>query len=303
MIIKECRNLYKKELQSVSSTPLLDVDVLLCFFLSCDKTHLLLNDNQEIDENVLIGFLNAIENRKKGIPIAYIINKKSFYGYDFYVDSSVLIPKPDTETLVEKAVVLISEKIKKNESILTICDMCSGSGCIAISVLLSLVNDFHVPYNKLPKIILVDISKKALDVSRKNAELLLDSRLNERVRFLQSNLFEMVPYKFDVILTNPPYVPHFMVEELLKDGRSEPRLALDGDVDEFGNYSTSIDGLSLIKRLIVEADAHLAPYGFMLMETGEYNAEGAENFGHKNYFKTKIYKDINNQLRVVQFEK
>lgn len=303
MTIKECRNLYKKELQSVSSTPLLDVDVLLCFFLSYDKTHLLLNDNQEIDENVLIGFLNAIENRKKGIPIAYIINKKSFYGYDFYVDSSVLIPKPDTETLVEKAVVLISEKIKKNESILTICDMCSGSGCIAISVLLSLVNDFHVPYNKLPKIILVDISKKALDVSRKNAELLLDSRLNERVRFLQSNLFEMVPYKFDVILTNPPYVPHFMVEELLKDGRSEPRLALDGDVDEFGNYSTSIDGLSLIKRLIVEADAHLAPYGFMLMEIGEYNAEGAENFGHKNYFKTKIYKDINNQLRVVQFEK
>lgn len=303
MTIRECKNFYQKELQSVSATPLLDIEVLLCFYLNCDKTSLLLNDSKNLEVEIQEKLEKAVEFRKKGIPVAYLINQKSFYGHNFYVTTDVLIPKPDTETLVEKASFLINEKIKKNESILTICDMCCGSGCIAISVLLSLSEDYKIPYKKLPKFILVDISDKALEISKKNAEILLEGRLLERVRFMRSNLFEMIPYKFDVILTNPPYVPHSMVEELLKDGRSEPRLALDGDVDQFGNYSNTDNGLAIIKRIIYDSTERLAPFGLMLMETGEYNAEESERMGKRLGFKTLIYKDFNGQLRVVQFER
>lgn len=287
-------------IKSLSSSPSasLDVEVLLEFALNLSKTQILLKRDEEIPEEKLAWLNDAISMRKTGLPIAYITNQKEFYGYDFFVSPSVLIPKPDTEILVEKAIDIIIEKMEAREnSILTICDMCTGSGCIGISVLKNLIENYKIPFEKLPKFTLVDISQNALEIAKKNCDILIPDFAKSRIRFVLSNLFECVPFSFDVILSNPPYVPNFMVNELLRDGRNEPRLALDGDVTENGEKSQSDDGLSLIRRLIPQAKAHLSPLGSIIMETGEYNAEQSQKIAKSYGLKAELYKDLENQLR------
>lgn len=306
--IKEFKDSAIKALEAASPSPQLDVQVLLEAALNFNKTQQLLYINNQIPAEKLKWLNTAIEKRKTGLPIAYITQNKEFYGYSFYVNPSVLIPKPDTEILVERALEIIIEKMDaRPNSLLTICDMCTGSGCIALAVLKTLIDLYNIPSSKLPKFTLVDISPQALEVARKNTKLLLpDEILQERVRFIRSNLFEQVPGSFDIILTNPPYIPHSMVDKLLQDGRSEPRLALDGDVTITGEKPYTIDGdladdgLEIIKNLIPQAKAHLSPLGTILMETGEYNALEAEQIGKSYGFKTSIHKDLEGQLRDVE---
>lgn len=306
--IKEFKDSAIKALEAASPSPQLDVQVLLEAALNFNKTQQLLYINNQIPAEKLEWLNTAIEKRKTGLPIAYITQNKEFYGYSFYVNPSVLIPKPDTEILVERALEIIIEKMDaRPNSLLTICDMCTGSGCIALAILKTLIDLYNIPSSKLPKFTLVDISPQALEVARKNTKLLLpDEILQERVRFIRSNLFEQVPGSFDIILTNPPYIPHSMVDKLLQDGRSEPRLALDGDVTITGEKPYTIDGdladdgLEIIKNLIPQAKAHLSPLGTILMETGEYNALEAEQIGKSYGFKTSIHKDLEGQLRDVE---
>lgn len=293
-------------LKDVSPSPQLDIEVLLEFSLNFTKTQLLLNRNTEIPHEKLEWLNAAVQKRKTGLPVAYITNHKEFYGYDFFVTPAVLIPKPDTEILVERAIELIFEKMDSHpNSILTICDMCTGSGCIAIAILRTLIDEYKIPFGKLPKFTLVDISSDALEIARKNGEILVP---DNNLRFVRSNLFEMVPYTFDLILTNPPYIPHSMVNKLLLDGRNEPRLALDGDVTIFGDPAYDIngdlqdDGLEIIRNLIPQAQKHLSPMGKILMETGEYNAETTAKLAQKQGFRTKIHQDLEGQLRVVEME-
>ena len=178
--------------------------------------------------------------------------------------------------------------------------MCTGSGCIGISVLKALSQDGTIPFDRLPKFTLADISAKALESARLNAEHILSKSERERIRFIQSNLFEQLPMQFDIILTNPPYIPHKMVDELLQDGRNEPRLALDGDISpDSGNSSQTDDGLEIIRNLIPQMLEHLSPNGHFLMETGEYNAKEAARFAQRFAFKTSIIKDLEGQDRVV----
>lgn len=298
MTIQQFKQNAIKSLSKTSPSANLDINVLLEHFLQKDKTYILLHGNGEISDEQFSALNNAITKRKNGFPIAYITNHKEFYGYDFFVSPSVLIPKPDTEILVEKAIDIIIEKMEAREnSILSICDMCTGSGCIGISVLKNLIENYKIPFEKLPKFTLVDISQNALEVAKKNCDILIPDFAKSQIRFTLSNLFECVPWNFDVILSNPPYVPNFMVNELLRDGRSEPRLALDGDVTENGEKSQSKDGLSLIRRLIPQAKNHLNPLGTMIMETGEYNAEQSQKIAQNCGLKTELYKDLENQLR------
>lgn len=304
MIIKDFKFSAREELKQCSPSSELDVEVFLSFFLKLNKTQILLSQNEEIPEEKLSLLNDAVEKRKTGLPVAYITGHKEFYGYDFFVSPDVLIPKPDTEILVEHALNLIAGRIEsKKNSILTVCDMCTGSGCIALSVIKNLIEKFHIPQEIFPKFILADISSKALDVARKNAENLLkdeSSLIHSKISFIQTNLFDAVPYKFDMILTNPPYIPHSMVDELLLDGRSEPRLALDGDVTITGDKAACNDGLEIIRNLIPQIKEHLSPLGTVLMETGEYNAGAAAKIAERYSFKTKIHKDYEGQLRVVE---
>ncbi len=308
MTIFQAKSQFAKELSQFSPTPQLDVEVIFSHFLQMDKTQLLMNRDKPLSEEQISNLQGAIEKRKTGLPVSYITGHREFFGYDFLVNPSVLIPKPDTEILVENAIQIIKEKYAAekseiegvNDRILTVCDMCTGSGCIGISVLKALSEDGTIPFDRLPKFTLADISSKALETARLNAEHILSKIERERIRFIQSNLFEQLPMQFDIILTNPPYIPHKMVDELLQDGRNEPRLALDGDISpDSGNSSQTDDGLEIIRNLIPQMQEHLSPNGHFLMETGEYNAKAAERLAQRFAFKTSIIKDLEGQDRVV----
>ena len=311
MTIREYKNQIIKNISS-SASPQLDAEVLLCHFLNYNKTQLLMHQNEELPEEIKAKLDEAVFRRASGLPIAYITGRKEFYGYDFIVSPAVLIPKPDTEILVERAVdVILSMMDARGENLLTICDMCTGSGCIAIAVAKTLLEDERVAPGQLPKFTLADISEPALDIARRNAAELFSkhgSLVMSRFNFVRTNLFDAITeaIKYDVILSNPPYIPHTMVDELLQDGRSEPRLALDGDITIEGDRARELDGqakddgLEIIRNLLPQAQAHLAPRGAILMETGEYNAEATAALAEEVGFNTEIHRDLEGQLRVVE---
>lgn len=274
-----------------SPTPALDVDVLLQFFLNLDKTRLLMSRDETIPDDILLKLNSAVEQRKNGLPVAYITGHKEFFGLDFTVSPAVLIPKPDTELLVELALNSIESEASLKK--IRVLDMCTGSGCVGISLFKSL------PPGAQIELTLADISSDALKIAGINAERLLKSAAAD-IHFIQTNLFENISGTFDIIVTNPPYVRHNEAVELLQDGRSEPLLALDGDVNPDSSWNGLNDGLSLIKRLVVQAKEHLEDGGHLLMETGCDNAEETADFFTQNGFNdVKIAKDINGLLRVV----
>ena len=312
MTLQELKSKIIEKLSKTSPSPKLDAEVLLSYCLGFSKTALLLKRDYEVPSDKEAWLCDATNRRATGLPIAYITGHKEFYGYDFIVSPDVLIPKPDTEILVERAVdVILSMMDTRGENLLTVCDMCTGSGCIAIAVAKTLLEDERVPPEQLPKFTLADISEPALDIARRNAAALLSNHGNlvlSRFNFVRTNLFDAISeaIKYDVILSNPPYIPHTMVDELLRDGRSEPRLALDGDITLTGDRAcaddgqTKDDGLEIIRNLIPQAQAHLAPRGTVLMETGEYNAGAAAALAAAAGFNTEIHRDLEGQLRVVE---
>ncbi|MCR4789554.1 MAG: peptide chain release factor N(5)-glutamine methyltransferase [Treponemataceae bacterium] len=263
----------------------LDVSVLLQKLLNLDKTQLILNSSKNLTKEEEEIFKSQIESRNTGLPVAYITKSREFYGLDFYVDQNVLIPKADTEILVEKALELIKEK-----KLTKIADICTGSGCIAISIAANTENtEFY----------LSDISPQALKVAEKNLERLIPEK-KQNFKFYQTSLMEGIQENdFDMILSNPPYIPSSMVKELLKDGRSEPVLALDGDV-AYNESNNLNDGLSLIRPLAEEVYGKLKSGGIFLCETGEYNANETADYCRKLGFSViSILKDLEGQLRLV----
>lgn len=294
-----------ESLKFQAETASLDVDLILSHFLEKDRTWILFHRDFEVDEKICEKIESAVEKRKTGLPVAYITNQKEFYGSNFYVDESVLIPKPDTELLVDLAVDSLLDKYeaareKGSSFVPLVCDMCAGSGCVGISVLKTLSKHSEIPAENLPKIMFADLSLNALEVAKKNAEQILKDNLLSHVRFVQTNLFEQIPFTFDLIATNPPYVPHSESVALLTDGRSEPLLALDGDVDERGNSSGTDDGLAVIRRLVPQSYAHLSRNGVLIMETGEYNAEEtSELFKKAGFRNVHIELDLSQKMRDV----
>lgn len=297
MNIQEALQYGKNQLES-SPSPLLDCQVFLQHILNCDKTFLIFHREKILtaeEEKIYIDYINR---RKTGLPVAYITGHKEFYGYDFLVTSDVLIPKPDTEILVEKAISIIKENLDQKKH-LRICDMCTGSGCIGLSILKSCIEN-SVSQNQIPEITFVDISEKALDMAKKNYVHLGLDKSSAEVDFIQSNLFENVDGTFDLIVTNPPYIPSTEAKELLTDGRSEPILALDGDINLDGSPTLENDGLGIIRNLVPQAKNHLNKNGILLMETGEYNADDAKKIMEQNEFcDTQIFLDLEGQKRDV----
>ncbi len=280
---------------AVRDTPLLDVDCLLQHVLKKDRSWLLAYDDTVLSDEQVELMSQLLKKRQTGLPIAYITGEKEFYGYSFYVTPSVLIPKPDTEILVERAVDLISARLARPEpAVIQAIDMCTGSGCIAISVLLQLFERFGA--EKLTgrlQITATDISPDALSVARENARRLLPEEIAGCLQFCQGNLWEAVPAQgvIHILLTNPPYVPAEVTSDLLTDGRSEPRLALDG----------GSDGLNLVRTILEQAPQYMAPGSVMLLETGEYNAEEAARLAEQAGFThVHIHKDLAGMLRLTE---
>ena len=242
------------------------------------KDNNLIHDDEEINDGLSNVFFEKIDRLKKHEPLQYIINKQEFMGFDFYVDENVLIPQPDTENLVEE-VILLSETLRKNyKTELRILDLCTGSGAIAISI------------SKLIKNCLVyasDISKEALKIADENS-----SRNQANVLFIESNLFEKISnlYKFDIIVSNPPYIESDVIETLSEEVKKEPILALDG----------GDDGLDFYRKIAKEAKGYLNTNGYLAFEIGYNQKEEVEKIllevGYKNIYSRK---DLGGNDRIV----
>ncbi|MBO6176855.1 MAG: peptide chain release factor N(5)-glutamine methyltransferase [Treponema sp.] len=295
--------IYGKNKLTASPSPQLDTEVILQHVTGLDKTRLLFERDTELSPEQEKSFLESINLRTTGLPVAYIISEKEFYGYNYYVTPDVLIPKPDTEILVEKAVEILDEKInsKLHSGILSICDMCTGSGCVGLSILKYSLEHKIIPEHNIPLLILADISSAALNIARKNAARLFTPEEAANIRFIQTNLFDSVPGNFDIIVSNPPYIPAEEVRNLLTDGRNEPVLALDGDIDLNGNPTLQNDGLGIMRNLVPQAVSRLTAGGALLCESGEYNAQETEELFRQNGLtRTKIHRDLEGQLRVTE---
>jgi len=243
MNIKNLLNKSSKKLDFLSNKlAKLDSEILLSKVISKDRKYLILNPEKKINEENFKLFNNLIERRKKGEPIAYIIKKKEFWKHDFYIDKNVLIPRPDTELIVEEVLKLYNPKHK-----LSLLDIGTGSGCILISILRERKNFFGVG---------IDISKKALNVARFNAKI---HHLENRTKFYKSDVDKFLLGKYDLIISNPPYIKKHDLKYLERDVVGyEPKLALDGGQD----------GYSKITKVISRASILLKKNGKFILEIG-----------------------------------
>lgn len=183
--------------------------VLISYVLGCKKEELIIRQYEEIEEGQAEEFFKDIERISKGYPMQYITNSKEFMKMEFYVDENVLVPRSDTEILVEEVMNLENQHDKRN-----ILELCTGSGAIAISL---------AKYLENVKITATDISENALNVAKKNQMNLLE---NKQIEFMQSDLFENIHKKYDIIVSNPPYIKTEVIKEYSLE--YEPQIALDG---------------------------------------------------------------------------
>lgn len=229
----------------------------------------------------LHSFYENFEKRRRRIPLAQILGRQSFYGLDFFVNEDVLIPRADTECLVDLVLEDYADLAKQaGSSSLNILDLCTGSGCIGISVAK------HLPYQEL---LLVDLSEKALAVAKKNAE----KHLGENVTLLQSDLLTGVQgKKFSLLLSNPPYIVSRVIPGLDREvSEYEPKLALDGGED----------GLVFYRRIAKEAKAVLLPGARLYLEIGYDQGESVKDiFQKEGYEAVEVFPDLSGNPRVLR---
>lgn len=255
--------------------------LLLEYLLNMSKIDLIVNNDKEVDDLIKEKYMKYINEMINGRPIQYIINNQEFMKLNFYVDENVLIPQPDTEILVQKAIEIIKNK-KDNK--LDILDLCTGSGAIGIS-LKKYIDDITVYVS--------DISEKALEIAKKNA-----IKNEVEVQYILSDMFsKMDNLKFDLIVSNPPYIKTDVIKLLSKEVQNEPIIALDG-----GN-----DGLDYYRIIRNEAYKYLKTNGVILLEIGfdQKNtvSELFKNNDQYNYKNIELFKDLSNIDRVIKIEK
>ncbi len=220
----------------------LDSEILMSKAVNKDRKFLILNSKNNLDEQKLNFFYNLIYERSKGKPIAYLTLKKNFWKYEFRVESEVLIPRPDTEIIVEQAI-----RVTKNKSKLRVLDIGIGSGCILLSILKEKKNFYGVG---------IDISKKCVNISKTNAYKL---NVINRLKLFNSCIDNFKYGKYDLIISNPPYINKFDLKYLNKDVVNfEPKLALNG----------GLDGISEIRKVIKKTSELIKKNGKFLLEIG-----------------------------------
>ncbi|WKC57771.1 peptide chain release factor N(5)-glutamine methyltransferase [Borrelia sp. P9F1] len=250
----------------------LEALLLLEKILKTRKEVILANKNQNLTKESEYKFLNQINNIKSGIPIHHILKIKEFMGINFYINKDVLIPRADTECLVEEALI----QIKKN-NLNKILDLCCGSGCIGLTLAHCLKK----------KVTLSDFSIEALKVALKNTKRL---KLKNYVEIIHSNLLECVGKGFEIIITNPPYLNEDELRIKEKSER-EPRMALLG----FGT-----DGLELSRKIIQQSKHRLARNGLLIMESAPWQIEPIKEFAvREGFLYLKTLRDIEARKRAL----
>ena len=287
--MKKLKNIiaeYTEKLKTSSPTARLDVELLLSNVLGYDdRIQLIINYEKVLEENQFKKFIDLFEKRMNKMPMAYIFNEKEFMGFNFYVDENVLIPRPDTELIVEELIYHINKLTPKNKD-LKVLDMCVGSGAIIISSA-KLIND-----KGNVSLYAVDISKEALSISKKNA-LNLNA---DNITFIQSDLFssknlDPLKGKLDIIVSNPPYIKEDVIESLESDVKNfEPMIALSGGQS----------GMDFYNKIIEDSREFLKLDGILIFESGHDQAEDII-FKMKECGFTDIYskKDIQGFDRMV----
>ncbi len=254
-------------------SPKLKARLLLQYVLDKPRQYIIVYDNKEIDKQQQWQYFVNIEKLTKGVPLQHITHRQEFMKMDFFVDENVLIPRPDTEILVEEVI-----KIAQKYNSPRILDLCTGSGAIAISLKKFIPN---------ADIIAVDISEKALEIAKRNAE-----KLEAKINFVKSDLFDKLDNKkFDIIVSNPPYIRKDEIKKLSEEVQKEPKIALDGGED----------GLDFYRIITEQAINYLKTGSFLCFEIG-YNQKNdvikiIED--EQNYKNTYCKKDLYGNDRII----
>lgn len=261
-----------------SDTPRLDAEILLAFARGCQRIQLYTQFDEPLTDDVRARMRELVQRRSKAEPVAYLVGQREFFSLIFKVTRDVLIPRPDTETLVME--ILDSVKSQPSPKIL---DLCTGSGCVAIAVAKN-CKTAHVTAS--------DISSPAIGIALENAGR---HQVADRMVFVQSDLFDAIPpdSRFDVIASNPPYVPTAEIDTLDADvALHEPRMALDGGAD----------GLTVLRRIIRTAPEFAAPNALLLLEFTPEQASALESLltEHGGYEEISIRKDLAHRPRVLR---
>lgn len=270
MTVKEVREKIQKRLQKAGIEDFeYEVWMLLEWKLGIGRAEYFMDPDREIPDKAWMSLNEVLRERERRVPLQYLMGSCEFMGYTFEVDERVLIPRQDTECLVELAVEKIRQTLREQASC-QVLDICTGSGCIGISVKLLCPE---------AEVTLSDVSEGALDVAKKNAW-----NLEASVRTIESDLFENIQGSYDYILSNPPYIPSRVIEGLMPEVREfEPRIALDG----------TEDGLYFYRAIAEDAVGYLRPGGWLIFEIGQEQGEDLLSILREQGFEnTEIKKDL-----------
>lgn len=268
------QNGYQKLKDNNIRSALLDSELLMANILNKSREHIILNFEKNISIKDYDNFQNMVVQRSKGKPLAYLTNKKFFWKYNFFVDKNVLIPRPDTEIIIEQVL-----KIYKNKHKINFLDIGFGSGCILLSILKE-KKDFIGTG--------VDISKHALKVCEINAYKL---RVKKRIKLFNSDIDKFSIGKYDLIVSNPPYIKNLYLKYLERDVvRFEPKLALDG----------GIDGISEIRKVIRKSSELIKTRGKLILEIAHDQKKEVKQLLRINgFYINSVVKDLANNDRCI----
>ena len=254
--------------------PILDAEILMAKTINKDRNYILLNSSNFINKNDLNNFYKLIQQRSLGSPIAYLTKKKSFWNSEFFITNDILIPRPDTELVVENIL-----RLTKQKSRINILDIGVGSGCIIVSILNERKNFRGTA---------IDLSKKCLIISKKNA---IAHKVNSRLKLYKSDVDKFNLGKYDLIVSNPPYIKKHELKYLDRDvAEFEPRLALDG----------GLDGLSEIRKVIKKSSELVKKGGKLILEIGFDQKNKVINLLKKEgFYINSIQKDLANNDRCI----
>ncbi len=272
-----------REIINCNSLPSSELRQILSCVLKLDTAALLTHPEKEINNPQLEKINALIESRKNGEPLAYVIQNRFFFRSSFYTPEGVLIPQPDTETVVEQAI--DTAKKSFDDSCIRILDICAGTGCIGISVAKELSSVFKDVF-----LTLSDISEKAFEAFSVNADRLITEK-NIHITKICGNLFENINDRFNLILSNPPYIRTSVIPTLDSEVQAEPFIALDGGED----------GLCLISEIIVKSRNYAMENAYLLMEIGYDQGKDVSSLLKKNSFAdVQVFRDLGMRDRVVK---